>query len=289
MTGKTLWILFFAAMAAGSAFGQETLRERIAARKRARLERRGDLVTEEDYEGINTGQNFTQPLARTEWIYRYQQLTGDLEASRFLHRLYVPYRFESGWIFSGRYEISTLYTDLPSRDNPNGDYEFGLGDIGTRFLFVRPSETRWALAAGVELLWPTASQDQMGFGKYVAGLTVGITYQPESWELGGYIGVLVTDLFDYAGKDNRPDIHETLIQPTVNYNFEMADSFWFVTFVPEMRFNWEQDNDMFLPLKTTIGRLFSEDMVVTAGFNVPVVNEYDLYDWQIEMGISFFF
>ncbi|MHC4757845.1 MAG: hypothetical protein ACYTE8_04245 [Planctomycetota bacterium] len=286
---KTLLILFLAVVAAGCSSGEGSLRERLRERRRARMERRGDLITGESYEGVNTGQDFTKPFARTENIYRYQQFTGSLEASWFIHRLYVPYLSESGWIFSGRYEIPLLYTDIPSRDNPNGDYEFGLGDINTQFLFIRPTESRWSFASGVQLIWPTASQDQMGFGKYIAGPTVGGSYSPESWELGGFVGALVTDLFDYEGKDNREDFHQLVVQPILNYNFEVGESFWFFTFTPEVRVNWEQNNNVFLPLKTTIGRVFFEDMVVTGGFGVPVVNDYDLYDWQIEMGVSFFF
>ena len=288
-TGKKLLVLLLAAMVAGCSSEQGTLRGKLMERRRQRLERRGDLVVEGDYEGVNTGQDFTKPFARTEAIYRYQQLTGDLEASWFINRLTVPYRFESGWLFSGRYEIPLIYTDIPSRDNPNGDYEFGLSDIRTQLLFIRPTATRWSFASGVQLSWPSASQDQMGLGKYVAGPTVGMTYHPESWQYGGFVGVLVSDLFDYAGKDNRKDVHELLVGPILNYNFEVAESFWFVSFVPEIRINWEEDNDVFLPLKMSVGRLFTEDKVVTAGFSVPVVNDYDVYDWLIEFGVSFFF
>ena len=286
---KTLWVLLFVAMMAGCSSEKASLGERVRAKKRVRMEKRGDLVVEEDYDGVNTGQDFTKPFMRTENIYRYQSLNSNLEASWFIHRLYVPYQFESGWMFSGRYEIPLLYMDVPSRDNSNGDYEFGIGDISTQFLFIRPTESRWSVVAGAQLYWPTASQDQMGWGKFVAGPTVGAVYRPESWESGGFVGATVTDLFDYAGKGNRADVHEMLVQPILNYNFEIDDSFWFITFIPEMQINWEQNNDLFMPLKTTIGRLVSEDMVVTVGFSVPVVNEYDLYDWQVELGVGFFF
>jgi hypothetical protein len=287
--GRRLLVLLFAAVVTGNAAGRETLGERLRERRRQRLERRGDLVTEEDYEGVNTGLDFTKPFARTEFLYRYAQFTGDFDGSSFIHRLYAPYRFKSGWIFSGRYEIPVIHSDVPSRDNPNGDYEFGLGDISTQFLFIRPTATRWSFASGVQLFWPTASQDQMGLGKYLAGPTAGIVYHPESWESGGFVGMLVSDLFDYEGKDNREDVHQLVVQPMLNYNFEVGESFWFFTFIPEVRINWQEDNNMFMPLKASIGRLFSEDAIVTVGFNVPVVDDFDLYDWQIELGVSFFF
>ncbi|MHC4700715.1 MAG: hypothetical protein ACYTFQ_09080 [Planctomycetota bacterium] len=286
---RKLLVLLFAVAVAGCNVGEPSLKERLRERRRKRLERRGELVVEEDYEGVNTGRDFTRPFARTEFLYRYTRLTGDLEGSTFIHRLIAPYRFKSGWIFSGRYEIPLIYSDVPSRDNPNGDYEFGLGDIGTQLLFIRPTTTRWAIAGGVQLLWPTASQDQMGRGKYIAGPTLGGTYHPESWKSGGFVGALFTNFFDYEGKADRKDIHQLLVQPILNYNFEIGESFWFVTFVPEVNINWEENNDMFLPLKASIGRLFSENAVGTAGLSVPVVNDFDLYDWQVELSASFFF
>lgn len=250
------------------------------------MERRGDLITGEDYEGINTGQDFTRPLASTELKYSYQQLTGDFEGSSLGFKLVTPYRFENGWIFSPQYEIPLVYSDLPSRDNPNGDYELGASDLRTQFIFIRPSTGRWSFASGALFIWPTASQDQMGLGKYIVGPTIGAAYHPESWDLGGYIGVLISDLVDYAGKDNRKDVHELLIRPVVNYNFE---DFWFFSFAPEIRVNWEEDNDVFFPLKTSLGKLVGEDKVISCGFSVPVVNDYDLYDWQIELKFGYFF
>jgi hypothetical protein len=287
--GKKLFVLLFAAAVACNAVGEPTLRDSLRERRRKRLERRGDLVVEEDYEGVNTGLDFTRPFARTELLYRYTRLTADFEGSTFIHRLDVPYRLKSGWIFSGRYEIPLIYSDVPSRDNPNGDYEFGFGDISTRFLFIRPTTTRWAVAGGVQLLWPTASQDQMGRGKYIAGPTLGMTYHPESWDSGGFVGVLATNFFDYEGKDTRPDINQLLVLPILNYNFEIEDSFWYFTFSPEINVNWQEDNDMFLPLRAAIGRVFSDNFVGLAGLGVPVVNELDLYDWQIELSVSLFF
>ncbi|MHC4647385.1 MAG: hypothetical protein ACYTBJ_17985 [Planctomycetota bacterium] len=286
--GKWLFLLF-AVILTVPTFAQQTLREKLMARRRKRLERRGDLVTEEDYEGINTGEDFTKPFARTESRYIYQQVTGDTEASFLVFRQDIPYRFESGWIFAPRFEIPLIYTDIPSRDNPKGDYEFGFADVSTQFLFTRPTGSRWSFASGARFLWPTASQDQMGRGKYVAGPIVGATYSPKSWAMGGFVGLVVADVFDYAGKDNREDVHELSITPLMNYNFEALDDFWFVTLAPEIRINWKQDNDVFLPFKISIGKLLTDNSTFTVGFSAPIVNDYDLYDWQTELGWRYFF
>ncbi|MHC4206807.1 MAG: hypothetical protein ACYSTT_19300 [Planctomycetota bacterium] len=286
---KELFILILAAAVAGHASGQETLRERLRGRTRERLERRGDLITGEDYEGINTGVDFTKPFARTEFEYQYQQVTSNNEASFFTFRQYAPYRLNNGWVISGRIEIPLIYTDIPSRDNPNGDYELGAGDLATQLLLIQPPRGRWSFVSGARFLWPTASQDQMGTGKYVAGPTIGAVYHPKNWNMGGFLGVLLTDLFDYAGKDNRKDVHELSVQTIINYNFEAWDDFWFVTLAPEIRINWEQDNDVFLPCKISIGKLLTDNSTFSVGFSAPLVNDYDLYDWQMGFSFSRFF
>jgi hypothetical protein len=283
---KNYLVLVFAALVTANAFGQETLRERLRSRRRERLERRGDLVTREDYEEIVTGEDFTKPFARTELRYMYRQVTGGTEASVLTFRYDAPYQLESGWLFSRRFEIPLAYTDIPSRDNPNGDYEFGAGDLSTQFLLIRPPVGRWSFASGAKLMWPTASQDQMGFGKYLLAPTIGVAHHPESWQRGGFVGVLIRDIFDYAGKDNRNDIHELSVQPFVNYNLE--DS-WFVTLAPDIRINWEDNNNVFLPFNISIGKLVSENKVISVGFSSAIVNDYDLYDWQITFRTSISF
>jgi hypothetical protein len=286
---KKMACLLFVVILTAPAFAQESLREKLRQRRRERMERRGDLVTEEDYEGINTGEDFTKPFARTESRYIYRQVTSDTEASFLIFRQDTPYRFESGWIVAPRFEIPLIYTDIPSRDNPSGDHEFGVGDISTQVLFTRPTGSRWSFASGAQLLWPTASQDQMGRGKYLAGPIAGVAYHPESWELGGFVGLVVGDSFEYAGKDNREDVHELSVSPLVNYNFEAWDDFWFVTLAPEVRINWKQDNDVFLPFNISIGKLLTDNSTFSVGFSTPIVNNYDLYDWQIEVRARYFF
>jgi hypothetical protein len=283
---RNCFFLVLATLLTANAFGQETLREILRERRRERLERRGDLVTREQYEEINTGEDFTKPFARTEFRYRYSQVTGDAEASFFTFRYDTPYRLESGWLFSPRFEMPFVYTNVPSRDNPNGDYEFGAGDLSTQFLMIRPPRGNWSFASGARLTWPTASQDQMGFGKYLLAPTIGASYHPAGWERGGYVGLLIRDIFDYAGKDNRNDIHELSLQPIINYNLE---DFWFVTLAPDIRINWEDNNNVFLPFDISVGKLVGEDKVVAVGFSSAIVNDYDLYDWHIMLRTSWFF
>ncbi len=93
-------------------------------------------------ERINTGQDFTRPLTRFDVRYQYQKLSGDLEQNLLLLRVDKPIPLDGGkaGIFQLRADMPFLYGDVPGTDNPNGDYEFGTGDLFTQFIYIPPPD-----------------------------------------------------------------------------------------------------------------------------------------------------
>jgi hypothetical protein len=244
------------------------------------------IFAQDKTEEVNTGQDLTKPLSRFDIRYQYQHTTGNYDTNLMTLRLDAPVKLESGWLLSTRFDLPLVRNDIPSRDNPNGDYESGAGDLLTQFFLISPPQGRWAYAVGAQLIWPTASQDQMGTGKYQLAPSVATVYYPEAWSKGSFVGLLLRDYFDYAGDDDRADIHEMSIQPLFNYNLPER---WFLGINPDIRVNWEQDNQWFVPFNVTLGKLINKSTVMSVEFNTPIVNDYDRYDWQIEFRIGFFF
>jgi len=245
-----------------------------------------DEAKDDAKEEVNTGQDFTKPLNRFDIRYKYQQTTGDFDTSLTTFRLDAPFRLKDGWQLSTRFDLPLVRSDVPSWDNPNGDYETGAGDILSQFLFIAPPQGRWAYGFGAQMIFPAASQDQMGTGKYQLLPTVGGIYYPESMPKGSFVGMLVRDGFDIAGQDDRAGIHELYVQPLLNINLPEKS---FVTFAPEARINWKKDNDLFLPFDVTLGKMLNKSTVASVEFKQAVINDYDLYDWEIEFRIGFFF
>ena len=229
-------------------------------------------------EEINTGQDITKPLSRFDIRLKFQQTTGNYDTSMTTLRLDVPFKFKSGWQLSTRFDLPLVRSDVPSRDNPNGDYEFGTGDFLTQFLFIAPPKGRWAYAFGTQVIFPTGSQDQMGTGKYQLVPSVAAVYYPKSWSKGSFAGLMIRDGFDIAGKDDRKHIHELYVQPLVNINLPKR---CFVTFAPEMKMNWEDHNKWFVPFDVTLGKMLNKSTVISLEFKQAVINDYDLYDWEI--------
>jgi hypothetical protein len=242
--------------------------------------------TEKKEEMLNTGEDFARPVRRFELRSKYQQKTGDDEKSIVTLRWDGKWKLPNDWQLATRLDTPLVRTDIISNDNPNGDSESGYGDTLTQIGFIAPEENRRRYGFGVRLNWPTASHDEMGSGKYQLGPIAGVSYYPENWSQGSYIGLIVRDFFDYAGKDNRSDIHQLSIKPTFHYAF--PDDY-FVSMKPDIRINWEQENQMFVPFNITLGKMITKNLVTSFDFDVPLVNDYDRYDWQIEFRIGFFF
>ena len=159
-------------------------------------------------EDANTGQDFTKPLTRFDIRYKFQQITGDTDKSLMTFRVEKPFPLEDGWKLSTRFEVPLISSDVSSRDNLNGDYEFGFGDILTRVSFISPQYDRFAYGVGARMIWPTGTQDQMGTGKYQLAPTFGAIYYPEDLPKGSFYAIVLRDFFDIGGKDDRADIHQ---------------------------------------------------------------------------------
>jgi hypothetical protein len=133
-----------------------------------------------------------------------------------------------------------------------GDDEFGLGDLNYS-VFVspaKPGKLIWGI--GPSLTLRTATSKQLGSGKWSAGPTVVVLAQPKPFSLG----ILMRQLWSYAGADSRPDVSQFLVQPFANYNF---DGGWFLFTDPVITANWKADSGQkwTVPLGGGVGRLFT--------------------------------
>ena len=246
------------------------------------------LWAQEKQEEANTGQDPTKPLTRFDLRLKYQDtLIKHREQFIATPRLDKPIPLGGGWLLSTRFDLPLVYNDIPSRDNRDGDGEFGLGDLLTQFLFIKPLSPKLRVAGGAWFIWPTATQDQTGTGKWLAGPTVAAAYDISELSKGSFVAGLLRQNFSYAGPDRRDDINETIIQPVLNVNLP---KFWFVTVAPEIKYNWKNKNQgWFVPLDLMVGKLLNRTTVVSVEGKYAIADKYPLYDWEIEARIGLFF
>jgi hypothetical protein len=141
----------------------------------------------------------------------------------------------------------------PGNPEPvQGSRTFGLGDISSSFFFspAKPGKVIWGV--GPILGFPTASDSVLGSGKFTAGPTAVVLTQPKPWTMG----VLVGNLWSYAGNENRGDVNQMFLQYFINY--ALGDG-WYLTTTPMMTANWNASSSerWTIPVGGGAGKLFN--------------------------------
>jgi hypothetical protein len=125
----------------------------------------------------------------------------------------------------------------------------GLGDINfTAFLSPAvPGKFIWGV--GPAILLPTATQDELGSGKWSIGPSVVVLRITGHW----VYGVLVNNVWSFAGDSDRDDVNSFLLQYFINFN--MSDG-WYLTSAPIITANWEVSDSMIVPFGGGFGKIF---------------------------------
>jgi hypothetical protein len=104
------------------------------------------------------------------------------------------------------------------------------------FNMISPAKVDGGFIWGVgpTFIFPTASHDVLGQGKWQIGPSALAVSLGKKWN----IGALVQQWWSYAGDDNRPDTSQMDIQYFANYHW---DPLTLVGMTPNIRINWEAD------------------------------------------------
>ena len=89
--------------------------------------------------------------------------------------------------------------------------------------------------AGFNVGIPTATEDILGTGKWLAGPSALGVYMGKKWK----IGALVQHYWDVAGDDDRDDVNLTNLQYFIFYSLDETTS---IGAAPNILANWEQDS-----------------------------------------------
>jgi len=176
--------------------------------------------------------------------------------------------------------------DIPS-NAPGDDRKTGIGDINYS-LFFSPADSKgpiWGIGPSLSL--PTASDDQLGSGKWSAGPTGVALWQPK-W---GTFGSLVRQIWSFAGDDDRADVNQFLIEPFCSYN--LANGWYLVTDMI-ITANWDAPSDQqwTVPIGGGFGKLFTiGKQPINANLQAysMVVKPDAAPDWNMALTFTFLF
>jgi hypothetical protein len=139
----------------------------------------------------------------------------------------IPVHLNEDWNVITRIITPIISAGSPA---PGIDHVGGLGDIQpAAFLSpAKPGSFIWG--AGPIMTLPTASNRNLGNGKWAAGPAVVALSMQGPW----VVGALANNQWSFAGWGDR-DLKRMTVQPFVNYNFGHG---WYLTSVPLMTADW---------------------------------------------------
>lgn len=178
--------------------------------------------------------------------------------------------------------VPYIYAESPVK---GGEDKSGLGDITQSFFFgPRNGLGGWTVAAGPVFLWPSATDDALGTGKWGAGPTAVILQQQHGWTYGA----LFNHIWSYAGEGNRADVSASLVQPFVSY---VTKTYTSLGVSSESTYDWEA-SQWTVPLNLSVSQLLKLGKLP---FQVGAAGRYYAArpeggpDWGLRFTLTFLF
>lgn len=127
----------------------------------------------------------------------------------------------------------------------------GVGDLQVfDLLTIKQSWGRWGF--GPALVFPTASANALGAGKYQAGPSFALIYTGIK---NLTAGAIVQNPISYAGSPNRPSVNNMIITPTFTFNLKEG---WFVGMSDyNWNFDWEKGGALTFPIGVQVGKIIT--------------------------------
>jgi len=169
-----------------------------------------------------------------------------------------------------------LRADLPlvSFDDGAGTTN-GLGDLYAQALMVPQVSPGFMVAVGTGLGVPTATDDKLGRGKWIASpAVVPVWFFPHR----GYAYVKVQDWISFAGGGGRPDVHYLTVTPTW---LRRIGAKWWTLLDAESTTNWERDDQSSFRAGVLMGKMLSSRHGLSVKVEIPF-GGFQQTDWAVK-------
>lgn len=222
----------------------------------------------------NNGTDPTRLTTTAVVAYEYNDLNAGMQ--RHAPRLDLTFPFGAKQDYSLRVRVPVVSNDVA------GNTGFGLGDVSLTGTHVFGLTRQRGLVAQAEMIFDSASRDELGAGKHVfKGTFIYARFLPQ-----GIFAPALVHSVDVGGDRQRPDVSLTTID--LYYVPKLADPRNFVTLDPALNFDWEK-NAQFGSLAVTVGRgvgkAFGGVAQVYAKPSVMFGHERP-GDWSLELGFK---
>ena len=208
---------------------------------------------------------------------------GPADAMRYTANIQpvIPLTLTEDWNLITRTILPVIYAESPVAGGRDAS---GLGDVVQSF-FLSPNEPvgGWILGGGPVFLWPTATDSQLGSGKWGAGPTVVALRQ----EHGFTYGVLANQIWSYAGWGPQ-NVNATFLQPFVGYTTKTFTTF---TLNTESIYDWTA-SQWTVPVNIMVQQLVkvgTQPVAFQLGYRYYAQRPLGGPDWGLRFAIVFLF
>ncbi len=248
---------------------------------------------------FNNGEDFTLPRNQFQVRQSYERLpdAGGRNPEKWTTtpRADLWTGVGDGWKLYGRIDQPLVYSNnVTSGFNPNGHNRFGQGDLLTEIAIVAPPPTaRLGYGLGVRAVWPTASLNEAGKGKYQIGPVVGARYSLPEISPGSAFLPQVIYLNSVASRDensDRPDINRLKIQP--KFNVGLPDHWFLTAYASEsIEINYQDNGKVFIPFDLMVGRKLNDKFVASLEYSRSLFHDkgFEPYQWRLEVRTGYLF
>ena len=167
---------------------------------------------------------------------------------------------------------------------PNPDSATGLGDLQFFDLItIKQSWGRWGV--GPILVFPTATSEVLGQGKWQVGPSVAAIYTGTRNLIAGAV---LQNPISFAGDSSRPSVNYLIVTPTLTYNLPAG---WFAGYSDfDWTFDWKDGGAATIPMGVQVGKVFkigSQPFSFSVEAGYDVVRPADSYTPRWLVGVEF--
>jgi hypothetical protein len=172
-------------------------------------------------------------------------------------------------------------------ETARGEFEHtaGFGDITLVELLSPAHSGKWILGAGPTFIFPTASSDFTGQGKWQVGPAFVVGYLSKEF----IVGVFPQQWWSFAGDSSRPDTSQMNLQPFFSW---FLGEGWSVGYSGNILANWKasSNNVWTVPIGVAVGKVLKLGKlpvkIQLAGQYMPIRPDNVGQEWNIQLQLT---
>ncbi len=195
----------------------------------------------------------------------------------------IPFHITEKWNLITRTILPVVWQP---NDQPTQGW-FGFGDLNPSLFLspAKPGKLIWGI--GPAFVFPTATAEQLGQGKFSLGPSVVVLSTPGHWVMGA----LINNVWSVAGPHERAVVNQMLLQWFVNYNMKKG---WYLSTSPIITADWRapSGNQAVVPFGGGMGRIMKlgfQPVNILGQFYGNAVHPAGASPWGMRLQIQFLF